>query len=97
MPTFTYEVEGTSTGHATRHVVHIFLFLEYKSAAGSDTDDWVSLLDITAFVRENFYAVVSRGAERLSGAVHLALNKILFNHSSNGEVCSGLAKGGGDS
>jgi len=44
------------------------------------------MLDVTAGVRDNFYVVVSKEAEKLSEAVHVALNRVLFNYSRNAEA-----------
>lgn len=85
MPSLAYRVKN-SLAPATG-ILHIFLFLEYVPVAGQDSSNWPFLLDVLGGVRETFYAMVSRGSEKIKTAIHVALNKFLFNFSSNAEVC----------
>lgn len=89
VPSLCYKVDNDNNLHGTKHVLHLFLFLERKSSVREvegENNQWAFLMDITASVRANFLAFVSRCADRISKAVCPALNKLLHNYSSNAEV-----------
>lgn len=86
VPSVCYKVENGNPLHSSKRVLHLFVFLEQTCKVEKGNDQWAFLMDLTASVRANFFVFVSRYADRVSRAVHSALNKVLYNYSANAEV-----------